>query len=78
MDAFLFLVAVVGMTGLALWLGVGAVYWVLVALINAIYRATRGHGFRWFSRWTLGPLLLLGIPCFIFAWVAWSSYPGPK
>lgn len=73
-----FFLPVVVLSGLALWVGAGAVYWVLVALSNVLYRATRGQWFRWGSRWTMVPFFLLAIVCFGVAWAGWASYPGPK
>ncbi|MDY7231924.1 hypothetical protein [Hyalangium rubrum] len=76
MDAFVVLVFMV--TALALWLASAVPYGVLLVLVNLVYRASSGHFFRWFSRATIVPFLLLLPVWIVVAYALWSNYPGPK
>lgn len=75
MDTFFYAVFV---TALAMWLASAVPYWVVIALMNLLFRAATGRFFRWFSAATLVPFFALLLVWVLVAHAAWSNYGGPK
>jgi len=75
MEAF---ISVVVLSGLMIWAMSAVPYALLIVLVNLVYRTSRGRFFRWFSKATVLPFLLLLLVSMGVAYAAWSTYPGPK
>ncbi|WP_224249031.1 hypothetical protein [Hyalangium gracile] len=65
-------------SGLAAWALSAVPYTVGLALVNGVYRISSGRFFRWFSKATVTPFVLLLPVWLLVSYVFWSNVPGPK